>query len=269
MPKGWYDQSANKFKEEDSIEEHERKQKYQKLCANKKPYFFIYNYITEMQSYKKYQEKYELQSYQYWCMSLQDLINLENKNEEQQAFVDSYFKYIPVDMSMSTMNKICFKIEKYMEDFKLKKREPFDFSILKSGRQYNIKLKQQIENLYKKYKHSIKTLVLECNDNCVIEEAPEYNDYKDAIFDWFNEQSHLICPDDTELCDILVDICYSGRNQKELVWALCGETIVNNLLKHSCGQLTFPEQVSYNGDFEYMGKQFVMKTIMVGDETDD
>ena len=269
MPKGWYDQSVNKFKEEDPVEEHKRKQKYQKLCANKKPYFFIYNYATEMQSYKKHQEKYELQAYQYWRMSLQDIISLKDKTEEQKSFVESYLKYIPVDMSMSTMNKICFKIEKYMKDFKLKNREQFDYSILKSGRQYNIKSKQQIEKLYKKYKHSIKTLVLECNDNCITEEAPEYNDYKDAIFDWFDEQCHLICPDDTELCDILVDICYSGRNQKELVWAICGEIIVNNLLKHNCEQLTFPEQVASDGDFEYMGKQFVMKTLTIGDESYD
>lgn len=264
MPKGWYDQIANKINDDDSQEEKIRKKKYQKLCANKKPYFFIYNYDTEMKAYKQHSEKYETEAPMYWQLSLNDLINLKNRDKDQNAFVDSYLRSVPVDLSMSTMNRICYAIENTMEDFKAEGRKQFDYSILKSGRQYNNFIRGQIEQLYKKYKHIIKTVVLECNEDIDSEESPEYNEYKDSIIDWFADQCHSACPDDTMLCDILIDICYAGRNQKEIVWQICGDTIVENLLKHNGGILSYPEKVENNGDFECAGNQFVMVIKEIG-----
>lgn len=266
MPKGWYDQKANKIKDDDSPEEKARKKLYQKLCANRKPYFFIYNYASEMEKYKKYVEKYELEAPMYWGISLQELLFLENKTEEQHEFIDAYFRSNPMDMSRSTMNKICFKIETYMDEFKLKDRQPFDYSILKSGRQYNSNIKHKIEQIYKKYKNSIKTIVLEFNDDF---SGEELSDYKDSVIDWFGEQCHIICPDDVMLCDILIDICYSGRNQKEIVWQLCGDIIVDNLLRHTNGDVLYPKKVEQDGDFECMGSQFTMVVANMGGEQDD
>ena len=68
---------------------------------------------------QKYVEKYELEAPMYWGMSLQELLALENKTEEQRNFVDAYLRSNPMDMSQSTMNKICLKIETYMNEFKL------------------------------------------------------------------------------------------------------------------------------------------------------
>lgn len=265
MPKGWYDQSANRVKDDDTKEEVIRKKKYQKICANKKPYFFIYNYASEMKKYKNYKEKYELEAPMYWNISLQDLLHSPDKTEDQLSFVQSYLNNNPMDMSESTMNKICFRIENYMQDFKLRERQPFDYSILKSGKQYDINIKNQIQNIYQTYKHSIKTVVLELNDE-PIKEDQEFNDYKESIIDWFDGQCHAICQDEVMLCDILIDICYSGRNQKEIVWQLCGDIIVDNLLKHSNGIITYPERVDEDEEFECMGQKFVMATIDVAGE---
>ena len=44
MPKSWYIRAENRINEDDSEEEIERKKFYQPICADKKPYFFIYNY---------------------------------------------------------------------------------------------------------------------------------------------------------------------------------------------------------------------------------
>ena len=268
MPKGWYDNKANKIKDDDNEEEKIRKKKYQKLCADKKPYFFIYNYDTEMKDYKAHKEKYEMESLMYWGVSIDDLINARSKTKDQEDFVKSYFYNAPVDMSASTMNKICFKIEEYMDDFKASPRPVFDYSILKSGRQYDTVVRQKIERLYKEYKNSMKLLVLDCNDEPPQEESPEYIEYKDSVIDWFGDQCHSICPDDIMLCDILIDICYSGRNQKEVVWELCGNIIVENLLRHHNKEITFPKKVTSDGEFECMGYQFIMTTTKVGD-TDD
>lgn len=266
MPKGWYEQSANKIKNNDSPEEIERKKQYQSLCASKKPYFFIYNYPTEMQKYKSYTEKYELEAQMYWNMSLQELLVLENKNPQQINFIQSYLRNNPVDMSASTMNKICFMIEDYMKNFKLQPRQKFDYSILKSGKRYDNNLKREINKLYKEYKISVRTMVNECNEELTSENVPDYNEYKESIMDWFESECSYICQDPVMLCDILIDICYSGRNQKELVWTICGETIVENLLKHSNGSAQYPKKVETDAEFECMGNKFVMKDVdMVGE----
>lgn len=268
MPKGWYDNKANKIKDDDDEEEKDRKRKYQKLCADKKPYFFIYNYDTEMKDYRAHKEKYEIEAIMYWGITIDELMALKNRTKEQSEFIKSYFRNAPVDMSSSTMNKICFRIEEYMDAFKAASRPEFDYSILKSGRQYDFRVKQKIEDLYQEYKNSMKLLVLDCNNEPPQEEAPEYLEYKDSIVDWFGDQCHAICPDDVMLCDILVDICYHGRNQKEIVWELCGDTIVENLLKHHNRELSFPQKIDSDGEFECMGCQFIMTTMKVGDDND-
>ena len=270
MPKGWYDSHANRIMDTDSAEEIKRKTLYQKLCASKKPYFFIYNYPTEMQSYKQHRDKYELRAWQFWQMSLQDLLQVSNRTSEQENFINAYLKYLPVDISMSTMNKICFRIEELADGLKVQQANTtFDPTILKSGHQYDINTKHQIEKIYQQYKKNIKALVLGYCEDRSVEDDIEYFDNKEMIIDLFAEQCRIACPNDVMLCDILIDMCYYSRNQKELVWAVCGDTIVSNLLKHTGGNLTYPEQVESDGDFEYDGKQFAMKTVLVGDEDNE
>ena len=52
MPKHWYDNSYNRIEETDTPEEISKKEFNQRICADKKPYFFIYNYPTLMKEYK-------------------------------------------------------------------------------------------------------------------------------------------------------------------------------------------------------------------------
>ena len=54
MPKHWYDNSYNRIEETDTPEEISKKEFNQRICADKKPYFFIYNYPTLMKEYKDY-----------------------------------------------------------------------------------------------------------------------------------------------------------------------------------------------------------------------
>ena len=49
----------------------------------------------------------------------------------------------------------------------------------------------------------------------------------------FLEKCVEICPNEYELCDILIDLCYKSRNNKEIVWFICGDVIIKNLLKNN------------------------------------
>jgi hypothetical protein len=91
----------------------------------------------------------------------------------------------------------------------------------------------------------------------------------------FSEKCEEICPNRYELCNILVDLCYSGsinkrtgkhlekRLDKEIVWTICGETIIENLLSKNNHNLYYPKRVSEGGEFECCGYQFVMTKLKV------
>lgn len=77
-----------------------------------------------------------------------------------------------------------------------------------------------------------------------------------------------ICPNEESLCDILLDICYTGKMSKTIVWDVCGTQIIKNMLEKHDNTLTYPEK-SENADFCCCGTQFSNKTIRIGGEIID
>jgi hypothetical protein len=73
----------------------------------------------------------------------------------------------------------------------------------------------------------------------------------------------------------LVDLCYSGsidkrtgkhlekRLDKEIVWTICGETIIENLLKKNNHNMYYPKRVDSDGEFECCGHHFMMEKFKV------
>ena len=49
------------------------------------------------------------------------------------------------------------------------------------------------------------------------------------------ENCFSICPNEQVLCEILLDICYRDGIDVSIVWNLCGDVIVDKLLKKSGG----------------------------------
>ena len=63
---------------------------------------------------------------------------------------------------------------------------------------------------------------------------------------------------------ILIDLLYDKPNAKGVVWDMCGDVIIDNLLMHSSGMLSYPENVDDNEEFECCRKKFKMKQITIG-----
>ena len=263
MPKSWYIASENKINyEEDSDEVIEHKMFYQSICADKKPYFFIYNYPSLKKEYDDYMSNVEGKSQSIFSLTFKELQQKENKTDLEEKFVNWVNNKNPIDASPSVMNKVCWMIEKEFDDLYSIPRDKFDYSMLKSGYHYSNSHYHEVLDLFKWYKKKISDLTKKHNSQ-YYDDAEDHMENKEQVVNYFAEQCATVCPNQHELCDILIDICYSGRSDKEIVWTVCGETIINNLLKKNNNNLYYPKRVEANEEFECCGHKFVMEKLKV------
>ena len=152
--------------------------------------------------------------------------------------------------------------------------------MLKSGYYYSKTRYYEILEAYDWYKKKLNALGKKYKSE-YYDDIEDDIDNKEQLIQLFTEMCTEICPNQYELCDILVDMCYSGklnrrsgkplekRLDKEIVWTVCGETIINNLLKKNNNNMYYPKKVHKNGEFECCGCQFVMEKFKVTDGDDE
>ena len=99
------------------------------------------------------------------------------------------------------------------------------------------------------------------NEKTFEDEEEYYNiDYN------INDILEVVCNNEEELCDLLLDYCYKYNGNKEILWNVCGETIIKRLMKNN--ELYYPVS-DPNGDFEVQGKKYFMKRYLAGGEEDE
>lgn len=266
MPKEWYQYGANVIKPEDSDEIQAKKQFNQTICANKKPYFFMYNYDTERINYQKFIEEVNSKSISLYGYSFEDMLKMDNLGEEAERFVKYCAMKCPIDMSPSTMNRICWKIESEFSGNFLCDDVDFDYRIYKSGNEVKRTSYFEIKSLCEHYLMDLKNLNSRKINN--EEERKILLVDKDRLLEVLIEDITSICPNQETLCDILLDICYTGKMSKSVVWDVCGNQIIENMLKKHGNVLTYPEKC-LEAEFSCCGTKFFSKTIKVGGEKAD
>lgn len=267
MPKNWYIFKENIIKNDDSDEIIEQKMLNQRLCAAKKPYFFGYNYPTLKQEYDAYVRDTNEHIESIIGKNIRDLLkNDGNLPENEQKILEFYKNHLPLDISPSTMNRICWAIEDEFDGVDIFENIDFDYSIYKSGIDYSEEDYELIRlkcNAFKQKKRDInKKRFSEDND----EEENVTDQIAKLIVD-LEESCASICPNEQVLCEILLDICYKDGADVSIVWNLCGDVIVDKLIKKS-GVYNYPAK-NINGDFSYGGTKFSMKSVAVGGENGD
>lgn len=266
MPKEWHNYVSNIIKEDDSAEIQQQKSFNQKICAHKKPYFFMYNYDSERINYKKFIEEVNSKSVSLYGLSFEDMLKTDNLDENINRFAQYCLVKCPIDMSPSTMNRICWRIEKeFGENFSCEDNE-FDYGIYKSKNEIQKTSYIEIKSACEKYLTGLKTLNgRKVNSN---EERKMLLEDKDRLLETFVEDISSICPNSESLCDILLDICYGDKISKSIVWDVCGDQIIQNMLAKNDYTLTYPERC-IDADFWCGGVRFSNKTIKVGGEKAD
>lgn len=267
----WYVWSANKIDyENDSDEEIERKKFNQRICAHKKPYFFQYNYLSLKRDYDKYVKISNENAISIYKKTLYEMLHSENLTEEEKRFIENYKRKLPLDESPSVMNKICWAVEKATDDLNFYNSSGYSCYNLSSGVMYNKEIYDVIKVICDNYRSSIKKEsknILTKNEN-----SSEFTQNTSEVLDYYTKEMHIQCPNEEVLCDILIDLCYGNTKKEkysqEILWATCGNVIIDRLLKSHNYKMRYPVK-SDNPDFICCGTGFIMQEIIYRDGDDD
>jgi len=266
MPLHWYIDKENMIHDEDDDEIRAKKELNHLLCASKKPYFFAYNYQSLKTEYDELMAGINSKLINMFQKTFKEMKNSTNLTETEQKMLDLCSKKINLDLSPSTMNKICWAVEDNFDGVDLFKDVEFDYSIYKSDITYEDITYVQIKDLCKDYlKKSRQINKKRAVDN---QDDSEYCADKEQILSVLLEECEKICTNEKELCNILLDLCYSDGLNKNIVWNICSSVIIDNLLEKNNHQLTYPAK-SADGDFECCGCSFSNKTTQIGVDGDD
>ena len=267
MPKSWYIFKENIVRNDDSTEIIEQKMLNQELCAFKKPYFFCYNYTTLKQEYDTFVRDTDEHIQSVTGKNVKELLkNDGNLSENEQKILDFYKKKLPLDVSPSTMNRICWAIEDEFDGVDMFENVKFDYELYKSGIEYSLEDYELIKLKCESYKQKKR----EINKKKFVEHEVEEESATDQIIKLIadlEESCFSICSNEQILCEILLDICYKDGFDVNIVWSLCGDIIVKKLVSKS-NTYSYPEQDA-NGEFCYGGFKFSMKVVSAGGESDD
>ncbi len=132
----------------------------------------------------------------------------------------------------------------------------FDYRILKSGAAYSKhdyleikKQKAEYDACVQAYQKLAKSRRLDKEDTA---------QKKGMLLLQFRASCEKICPNEKELCDIVIDLCYSAETSKQFAWDICGKTIVDNLLEKKNHTVSYPVRAETGGEFQFAGESFVI-----------
>ena len=258
MPKYWYDKSSCNKLPSDTDEQKHFKELCLRIVAENKPYFMKYVYPDLMAKYNKYLKDTNSKCIREFKMSMIDLMNKPNKTIPEKDFIEYYKKLMPVGDNPCIINRIAWLFENTFKSYisEFSKTREFDYSILKSGVEYSKNDYQKIAKLKAEYDDSVKYYQQLANKQRLDKDEVAVN--RNMMLMKFKSKCEEICPNEKELCDIIVDLCYSSSKSKQFAWDICGEVIIDNLLDKNDHMINYPVLVNSDGDFEFGGEQFIM-----------
>lgn len=264
MPSYWYDKRvAKKMAEEDESEENKINER---IVAYRKPYFMTYVYPDLKKKNRDYNLKCRYGSILKWSnkniKSVDDLYASNRKTKRMKDSIKTH-DYI-VGYNGCTVNKISklFEDEFYRVNTKGFSNKEFDHTILKSNVEYSRKTYDSILEVYRDYKNKVRKFKTDSQTQRYDEYEIAYQ--KKLFVDMFKARCEIICSNENELCDILVDMCYTSESMKQFAWEICGYVMINNLLKNNNYEVSFPvlscrddSEFVYCGDNYKMGKKII------------
>lgn len=262
MPREWYDRHAIYRMEDD-----EARRLYAKIVADRKPYFMRYIYPDLMREYREYRKNTDRNALREFGVTVDELrkIPYAQLSPRQIEFLHFYDKMMPVGVGDCVMNRICRRFEEAFDHAEMRnaKFAKFDPSVLKAGVQYPVSQRDSIRKLAKEYSLQQKTYkIFSYYENIDEDDATRS---MTAIRDWFMTECHRICPNELQLCDILVDLCYQYGASKRFLWDLFSDIVVRNLLEKHGWSVSFPTR-SADGDVVYGGERFNVISAQIGGE---
>lgn len=223
MPNDWYNIKAcgdDKFK--------------QSICVHKKPLFMIYVYDDYRLKLNQYLKKCNNKCFDMYGCSIDELQAIDNKTDDQIEFLEWYDIKMPFGMSDCAMNRICKYIDEQFSGYKiqLKKNSNFDYTVLKVKRRCTEKHRQELYNLSQEYINSIaafKRRKIKDSSYDFTNDKTQKLDSRIYMQEYYYNAAKEICPNDDERLNIILDMCYSKKNNKQFCWDCIGDLICKRL----------------------------------------
>lgn len=267
MNKQWDNLSHCLPSADDDDETSKIKEFNKEICAHRKPFFFIYRYNTTKSKYDKYVKNINSKLKLKYHIALDELLAADNLSEELQKERERFYNRCPVDMSPGTVNRIAWAVNRKFDDFEKLPSAQFDKEIIKSGVQYDKTDLYKIREIYQEYRSNIINLTKKTKSDEIDDDEVEGGVLDKSVIDLiFKGKFYEACANGKILCDILIDLLYDKPNSKGVVWDMCGDIIVDNLLSKSSGFVEYPEVVNIDEEFSCCRKKFRMKKINVWGE---
>ena len=218
-----------------------------------------YIYPRSLNDFKKFTENANINCLVQFGMTVEELqaLDREQRTDEMDIWLLNYDRLIPLGMHACTVNRICWLFESLFDDYKPSAaKDEFDYTILKSGVDYSKTLYNQIATIYSDYRLLLSDFMVKAKNERI--EKDDIDVKRQFLKDEFKSQCDMVCPDETVLTDIVLDLCYRSNSSKSFAWDMCGGQIVKNLLKKHDNIINIPIQ-SENGEIEYNGLKFEMQ----------
>lgn len=261
MPKEWYDVSAV-YASDMSDEE---KEFCAEIVADKKPYFMRYIYPAQMKQYNTYVMNTNKKSLREFRLTVDELLQIDegNLSEDQQTFLYYYRKRMPVGVNDCVMNRICRRVEAEFDGY-IAKHKPdtkFDYSVMKSGVEYSDSLYRSISKIYENYIRRVQDYMQYARKERVDDD--DFYDHRGLMVKEFKAECAKACPNHRQLCDIILDICYSREVSKQFAWDIVGDDIIYNLLEKNGFVIHYPV-LDDDGDVAFHGNKFTFQSKYIG-----
>lgn len=261
MPKSWYDRNVNKITDDLNEDEIAQRKFNLSILADKKPYFMRYIYPNLMKQYNTYIKNTGKRCIREFRITIDELLEKESTelNEREIEFLKHYYIYMPVGKNPCVLNKICMKFEEKFDEYFSKNTygKEFDYSIMKSGQKYTNSQYNNILKLYKEYIQRLQEFIQSTGHRRHKKGNTQHG--RINMMHGFKVACNQVCSNATQLCDIILDVCYSRNNSKQFCWDICSDEIIANLLKNNNNIINFPSQDD-DGDIEFCGKRFSLKS---------
>lgn len=264
MNKQWNNIGECMPSKDDELEIIANKEFNKRICANKKPYFFIYRYNTTKAKYNQFVKQFNEKLQQKYHITLDELLNSNSLSNELKKVKDRFFNKCPVDLSAGTVNRIAWMINDKFSDFEKIPYVAFDKELIKSGTLYSKSDYYKVKDVYIEYQNALSNLAVKNKKDEIDEDFMD----KSMINALYKKKFDEACSNEFMLCDILIDLLYDKNNSKCVVWDMCAETIIKNLIAKSGGYVEFPEEVKEDEEFSCCRKKFKMKRVYLGDKID-
>jgi len=255
MPREWHDRhSVNQ------IEDPDIRRLYLKVVADKKPYFMRYIYPTLMKQYNTYIKNTNKNAMREFLMTVDEMYDTPRSEltEQQKNFLRYYEARMPVGNHDCVMNRICRRFEEEFDGYlgRHNAGSEFDYAIMKSGAEYTRSQYNAIAKLYDGYNKRLRNYAVFTN----YERVDEYDTFSRMLEMRmeFEQECARVCPNRYALCDIVLDICYQRSATKRFAWEMCGDVIVQNLLRRNNGIISFPT-ADAAGDIQFCGNRFSIR----------